>query len=179
MTTPPDILITQGYEARREHRSADAKRIFTEAIDLCRKADDPRGLARALSGLAQIERDLRDFERARPLYEEAVSIYRSSNDRPNLAHTVRHLGDILRHQGRLELAEPCYLEALQIYRNEVEAAPLELANTIRGFALLKGENGETKEALSLWEEAKKLYATVNVQAGVAESDRQIALLTQG
>jgi tetratricopeptide (TPR) repeat protein len=95
-----------------------------------------------------------------------------------VAHTVRHLGDILRKQGQGVSSESCYSEALEIYRKSQETPLLDLANTLRGFALLKGENGEAEEARSLWREARDLYAALNIQAGVDEGNRRISLLSQ-
>jgi tetratricopeptide (TPR) repeat protein len=118
-----------------------------------------------------------DLEGALRHYEDAVQIYRSLDNALALAHTVRHVGDILRNLDRLELAEPCYSEALSIYRSHPESSPLDLANTIRGFALLKVSTGDGVEAKLLWQEAARLYAAVDVQAGAAEAERQIALLT--
>jgi hypothetical protein len=74
------------------------------------------------------------------------------------------------------LAEPCYHEALTIYRAHKETPPLDLANAIRGLALLKSNAGEVEEARALWAEARDLYAAVNVEAGVKESSRRLALL---
>ena len=56
---------------------------------------------------------------------------------------------------------------------------LDLANALRGFALLRTSEGERDEAVALWREARSLYNAVNVQPGVAESDRQIELLSAG
>ncbi|MDQ2839448.1 MAG: tetratricopeptide repeat protein, partial [Acidobacteriota bacterium] len=141
MANTPDTLITQGYQARREHRLANAKQLFAEAVELCRKADDRKRLAKALTGIGQIERDLHDREAARKHYEEAVTLYRALDDPLRLAHTVRHVGDILQDDGQRELAEPCYEEALEIYREHQETSPLDLANTIAGFARLKVKTG--------------------------------------
>jgi tetratricopeptide (TPR) repeat protein len=177
MTTPAE-LIGQGYQARRDHRSDDAKRSFAEAVQLCREADDQRGLEQALIGLGQIERDLRDGDQARRCYEEAVAICRKLDDPLHLAHTVRHLADILREAHDGPLAESFYIQALDIYRRNEQTSRLDLANTIRGFALLQSECGKTEEALSFWREAKVLYADVNVQAGVEESDHYLSLLSR-
>jgi tetratricopeptide (TPR) repeat protein len=95
-----------------------------------------------------------------------------------LAHTVRHVGDILQDQAKLDLAEPCYREALDIYRCHPETPPLDLANTLRGYALLKGAQGRAQEASLLWLEARTLYMETSVAAGVTESERQIARLTK-
>ena len=109
-------------------------------------------------------------------YEEAAVIYREEGDILKLAHTIRHVGDIYRNLGKQELAEPCYGEALELYRANKKTAPLDLANAIRGYALLKHDQGEVQQAKSLWQEARDLYASVNVEAGVAESSRRLALL---
>ena len=175
MSEISDDRVRQASQARKEHRLADAKRDLKVAVDLCRKAGTPLELARALTGLGQIERDLQEIEAAREHYEEAVAIYRAEGDALKLAHAIRHLGDIYRHEGHRELAEPCYREALNLYRSR-EAPPLDLANAIRGFAILQDDAGEVNEARSLWNEARELYAAVNVEAGVAESTRRLAVL---
>jgi tetratricopeptide (TPR) repeat protein len=175
-SSPPDKLINQGYQARREHRPDDAMLLFAEAVDLCRKSGDHALLAQALTGLGQIARDLHQDDVALKHYEEAVALYRIL-DRPLvLAHAVRHVGDILRNQEKYHQAANRYEESLQIYRSHPQTYPLDLANAIRGYALLKGETGDTQEAKQLWLEAKGLYANLKVQEGVAEADAQIARL---
>ncbi|MGA9417350.1 MAG: hypothetical protein WBV60_21855, partial [Terriglobales bacterium] len=89
------------------------------------------------------------------------------------AHTVRHVADIRREAARLDLAESCYHEALHLYRNHAATPPLDLANAIRGLAILKTDAGDAATAIALWEEARDLYAAVNVEAGVAESNRRL------
>ena len=177
MRKSADELITLGYQSRREGRPQDAKTFFSQAVELCRGGDDRSLLASALTGLGQIERDLKNRGAALELYREAVDILRSGTDQLRFAHTIRHVGDILRGDGSVEEARPCYEEALRIYRNHSETSPLDLANAIRGFALLKGAVGEAEESKSLWREARGLYESVKVEAGVQESERQIALLS--
>ncbi|MGA9669243.1 MAG: tetratricopeptide repeat protein [Terracidiphilus sp.] len=170
-------LLKEGCRARREDRPADARVSFAEAVEQCRGTDDKTMLAQALAGLGQIERDLGQLDAAVKLYAEAVELYRTV-DRPlALAHTVRHLADILRHQVQLDLAAPHYREALAIYRSHEETPPLDLANALRGYALLKSSEGEAEEATRLWREASGLYAAAGVEAGVVESQVQIERLT--
>jgi tetratricopeptide (TPR) repeat protein len=173
----PTKLLERGFEARREHRIADAREHLAEAVELCRKHNDRALLARALTGLGQIERDLHNLDVALRLYQEAADLYRSLDDLLLLAHTVRHVGDILRNQGQLKEAALAYTEAIEIYRSQRQTTPLDLANAIRGYALLKGKTGETEEAWNLWKQARDLYASVNVKAGVEECNVQIASLT--
>ncbi len=172
-------LIDDALQARREGRRQDAKRDLTEAIALCRNSAARAELARALATLGQIERDLHNLDAARQNYEDAIAIYRTVGDASSLAHAVRHLGDVHRSAGHPSLAEPCYEEALTFYRDHHETTPLELANAIRGLAVLKADAGDRLKAISLWKEARALYAEAGVKEGVAESDARLTALNSG
>jgi len=176
MSEQSEKLRKRAAAARREHRLEDAKRDLIEAVALCREGHEETDLAKALTGLGQIESDLEDHAAALNNYEEAAAIYRSRGDSQRLAHTIRHVGDIHRREKRADLAEPCYREALEIYRRDETAPPLDLANALRGFAILKEEMGELLQAKPLWEEARELYAAVGVKEGVAESSRRLDVL---
>jgi hypothetical protein len=75
-----------------------------------------------------------------------VASARRGADPLRLAHRVRHLGDAYYYAGRAALAEPCYVEALSIYRGHARTRPLDLANAIRSFAVLKDEVGAAADA---------------------------------
>jgi len=108
----------------------------------------------------------------------AVASVRKVDDPLKLAHAVRHLGDAYYYAKRLAKAEPCYVEAISIYRANENRKPLDLANAIRSFAVLKDQVGATEEGKRLWQEAHDLYLTVKVPAGVAESAARLALLAR-
>jgi tetratricopeptide (TPR) repeat protein len=108
----------------------------------------------------------------------AVVRARTGDDPLRLAHRVRHLGDAYSYAGRPASAEPCYVEALSIYRRHERTRPLDLANAIRSFAVLKHQVGATEQAQSLWQEAHDLYVALNTSAGVAESAARLALLAR-
>ena len=169
-------LRVRAHQARRENRPNDARQDLIEAVALCRREGNGIELAGALADLGQIERDLHCNDAALKNYEEAAAIYRAAGDVLDWAHTVRHIGDILRNMGRKDLAEPYFRTALDLYRGDAKTAPLDLANTLRGYALLMDDNGESVRAKPLWQEARDLYAAVGVDAGVKESSRRLALL---
>lgn len=173
-----DQLMQRAVEAKRSQRFADARQDLLQAIGLLRQQPASIELARALRLLGEVERKLHDNAAARRHYEEAVALYREHGDRLALAHTVRHLGDVYQEAKNPELAEPCYREALELYRSCADAPPLDLANAIRSMAVLKGESGETEQARTLWQEARGLYAQVNVAQGVAESSARLARLAE-
>jgi len=171
-----ESLILQGYDARRERRTADAAVHFSRAVERCRVLGEALLLARALTGLGQIERDLGNTSAAAGHYEEAIAIYRGAADPLAVAHAVRHLADIHRNRGEFDEAAACYQESLDIYRNHSETPPLDLANALRGYALLKGQTGDAGSSAQLWREAGALYESAGVEAGVTESRAQIARL---
>jgi tetratricopeptide (TPR) repeat protein len=80
---------------------------------------------------------------------------------------VRHLGDAHQDLDQHGQAESCYREALSLYRAG-DSRPLDLANAIRSYALLKECAGQHEEARELWAEARTLYASVNASGGVDE-----------
>ena len=133
-------------------------------------------LAEALAGQGQVERDEGKTQAALKHYSEAVELLRKEGDGRRLAHAIRHVADIERGHKNWAKAAADYEEALALYRADEETPALELANALRGCALLKGETGEDEEAKYLWYEAKALYEQAGVEAGVAESQSHIAFL---
>jgi tetratricopeptide (TPR) repeat protein len=176
MSSEIDAILLTARQARNEHRLQDAKCTLLDGMERCRQTGQQADLALMLKALGQIERDMGNPEVALPLYEEAVSIYREQYQSLALAHTIRHVADIQRGLGRTEVAEANYREALAIYRGHPETSLLDLANGIRGLAILTFDTGKREEAAALWQEAHDLYAAVNVEAGVKESSRRLALL---
>jgi tetratricopeptide (TPR) repeat protein len=178
MTESIDNLLHEAMRARRERRHEDARRGLLQAASDARDGGFHQELASVLTALGQVERDLNHLETAGDCYEEAAGIYRAEGNQLKLAHTIRHAGDILRHEKHMDRAGSCYQEALTIYRNHPDTSPLEIANAIRGMAILQGELGRHVEAQALWKEARDLYASVKVEAGVEESERRIAELEE-
>jgi tetratricopeptide (TPR) repeat protein len=175
--TAAEKLIKDGYRRRREHRLDDAMHAFTEAVTSARAAADSPVLARALVGLARIERDRKHLDEAYTNYAAAEQIVRTLDDALWLAHVVRHLGDVHREQGRFAEAAPRYAESLSIYRNTADPDELDFANALRGAALNADVLDERTAARHLWREARALYASAEIVAGVEESDRQVARLS--
>ncbi len=153
----------------------DARRFFSQAVEFSSGRSDVV-LARVLIELGRIERDLKNTHGAIDCYLRAASIYRSTSDPLRLAHTIRHVGDILRGDGRPEEAKPYYEEAVGIYRQDRASSTLDVANALRGFALLNEDLRDMEQARVLWREARQIYAAAHVQAGVEESAERLRVL---
>jgi len=171
-------LMREANRLRFEDPGA-SQRLYEEAAEYARQHGSGRHLIQALKGLGQIARDSRANDLALRLYQEAVGLCRQENHALLLAHTIRHVGDIHQDMKRDDLAAPCYEEALAIYRSHKQTSTLDLANAVRPFALLKEHTGVSAEAKHLWAEARDLYATANVQAGVKECSRHLSTLDAG
>lgn len=180
-------LLTGGARARRDGRSAEAKQAYAEAAALSREADDTLLLVQSLKGLGQIVRDEGNKQEALQHYEEAASICRGLDAPLLLAHTIRHVADIQRELGLSSDADAHYAEALNIYRKHPERNTLDLANTLRGYAVLQSALEKKTEAIALWQQAGYLYDQVwrepespftesDLAPGIEEAQLQIAML---
>lgn len=171
-----ESLLEQGREAKREHRLKHAQSLFRKALDESRNSEN-RGLRATLyTELAYVERTLGEFEHSKTHYLKAAAIFREIQQPLRWAHSARHAADVLREQGKRERADVLYAEVLATYRANNGTSRLDLANAIRGFALLKTQMGAVRDALALWEEARNLYLSENIQAGVDECSAQIGSL---
>lgn len=124
----------------------------------------------------RLARKERNFTAARARYAEAAKIYRSQDDALAYAHTIRHIADIFMQESNLAEAKPLYEEALEICRTNLGTKILDLANTIRPYALLNELQGSKAAARTLWEEARNLYGSLRMKPGVSECEAHIGQL---
>ena len=90
-----------------------------------------------------------------------------------VAHSVRHLGDVYRHARRT----PSVATTKRLPRGEDSPPTLDFANAVRPMAILQADLGRRAEALTLWREARDLYAAVGIADGVEEAERWLERLT--
>jgi tetratricopeptide (TPR) repeat protein len=117
-----------------------------------------------------------DFPAARARYSEAAKIYRDLNDFLGYAHTIRHIADIYRQESNLSEAKALYEESLEVYRSNLHTKLLDLANTVRAYALLNEEQGNFDLTSQLWKEARNLYGSLRLDQGVSECEAHISRL---
>ncbi|ESQ76293.1 hypothetical protein ABAC402_05310 [Asticcacaulis sp. AC402] len=97
-------------------------------------------------------------------YTRAEAAYTLEGDKGGRAYCLRHRGDILRELGQTTEGEIRLREAERLYRQLDD--PLGLANTLRCLALMRDDIAAT----ALWLEARLLYQSLGVEAGIAEAD---------
>jgi tetratricopeptide (TPR) repeat protein len=116
-----------------------------------------------------------DAAAAEQLYRQGAALARSEDDDVLRAHALRHVSDLARERGDVGEALAAAEEAVTLYRAAPDARPLDLANALRQLALALEGAGHPQEAVPAWQEARGLYARVDVQAGVEEADRHLAV----
>jgi tetratricopeptide (TPR) repeat protein len=171
-----ESLLDQGREAKRQHRLKYAQSLFRKALDGSRTSDDRALRATLYAELAYVERTLGELEHSKTHYLMAAGAYRELEQPLQWAHKARHAADILREQGRRDESGRLYAEVLEVYRANADAIKLDVANAIRGFALLKTGMGADRDAIALWKEARDIYRSENIEPGIEESTRQIESL---
>lgn len=119
--------------------------------------NDNPDLARSLSDLARVMKDLGQLNDAEQLIREAVGIRRKpGNDRAALAVLLNNLGSLLEQQGCLGEAEATYRESLQTRRDMLGEWDPEVANVLRNLVGCLRKQGRLPEAEALARESLEI-----------------------
>ena len=87
--------------------------------------------------------------------------------------STRHLANLQRALGNDADSESNYREAIGIYKADSQTRIGDLANALRGFALVFEKRSKISQAKTAWEETKELYQSCNLQAGIDEANRKL------
>jgi tetratricopeptide (TPR) repeat protein len=123
---------------------------------------------------ARADRNAGRRDEAEHAYGAAASQARTENEPLALAHAQRHVSDLARERGSIDEALSAAAEAVAIYRAQSGSRPLDLANALRLNALALDAADRREEAAALWQEARGLYSSLGVTAGVDEADLRLA-----
>ena len=123
---------------------------------------------------ARRDRQAGNHDAARRGYTSAAELARSQTQPLALAHALRHVSDLARERGSFKEAAAAAGEAVAIYRAQLNSYPVDLANALRLHALALARTGLDRDALPLWKEARELYKSAGISAGVKEAERQLA-----
>jgi tetratricopeptide (TPR) repeat protein len=119
-------------------------------------------------------RKKRDLAAARAHYAEGAKLHSEQGEVLAYAHAIRHVADMYQEETNLAEAKPLFEDALKIYRSNLHTRVLDLANTVRPYALLQEMLGDADSARELWLEARNLYASLRIDAGVANCEEHLA-----
>jgi tetratricopeptide (TPR) repeat protein len=160
-------LLSRAAQARQSGEAADAERLFKQAAA---EAANEDAIARAegLMGVAQARRDKGDRIGAAIYYSEAITLLRNAENNERLAYALRHAAEVRSELNEFAVAANHIQEAIRLYRALDVADPLGLANSLRVSAL-----NDEREAHASWREARELYSTGHIAAGVDEANRHL------
>jgi tetratricopeptide (TPR) repeat protein len=175
MTDKFKELLAEGHRAQKENRLSASRAAFFDVVRKAAEEGDRPALAEALGGLAEAEDGIGNCVAARHHYASAAALYREIGPPKMLACTLRREADLWIQTNQSAEAEPLYLEAEKVYRQSGEESALDLAHTLRALALIREAKGETTAARSLWQEACKIYARLEVKDAFAECNRKLSL----
>ena len=115
-------------------------------------------------GVAQSRRDTGDRTGSAIYYSEAITLLRNAEATERLAYALRHAAEVRSELREYAAASSHIQEAVSLYRTVSDPDPLGLANALRVSAL-----NDEREARASWTEARDLYQSVAVAAGVEEA----------
>lgn len=113
---------------------------------------------------------------AREQYAIAAQAHRQSGNILAYAHSIRHIADIYQKEHNATAARPLYEEALELYRSNLETKLLDLANAVRPYALLLEQQDDRASAKQHWEEARNLYGSLRLEAGIVECNTHLTAI---
>lgn len=170
-------LLNEAWDKRRSKKYDEALGLVKKAQDLS-KEDDYDSLGRIFHVYMQLEYDQDNFSTALKYCQKSLEYYRKTDDSSKIAHSLRHVADLQREMGQDASSESNYREVIDIYRTISKMNAGNLANALRGFALVLEQRDKITEAISVWEETRELYKKCGIQAGVSEAGDKLESLRQ-
>ncbi len=168
------MILQKADEARRQGQLETARRAFEQALETSSLSQDEHGRLAALKGLGQLERDAGNPDQALYYFDDATRLARRTATKRLVAHTIRHYADAYRAAGQLAQALPLYQEALALYGEDPATPGLELANALRPAAIVFEQLSHNQRAVKYWQQARTLYESAGIEAGVLECDEGIS-----
>lgn len=147
---------------------------FKEALRICQKIQNTKGMAEAWAGLASVSVKNRKHQKAAEEYKKAISIYPSSSPQLRLGMLYADLGQVYTALEEWKKAKRAFLRAQELCR---------LHGFSKGDAeldVLLGElyfrQGKINEALGILKQACQLFAKINDFTALSANLQYLALL---
>jgi tetratricopeptide (TPR) repeat protein len=136
----------------------EGESLFSNALSVARKSDDPKLLAEALYGMALVSLNLNDFAKSRDYAEEAVALKTKlyGQDHHDVGQCLVILGRAL---GKLNLdseGQDKIRLGLEILRKESGPKQLDYADALREAALQSQASGDVHTGIKLFDESYRI-----------------------
>lgn len=121
------------------------------AVEMARRQENPRPLARAFDLLADVYRHRGDYEPSLAASERAISLLGELNDLDALGDALNDAGIVQRRLGRLSEAMAYYLRSIELEERAGNEAGM--ARTMTNLGVLYRQIGDLDRALELYRKA--------------------------
>jgi CHAT domain-containing protein/tetratricopeptide (TPR) repeat protein len=158
---------TQGRLAIARGDSAAAAGRFENSLKLSESSGDRRGVAKALTNLANIDRMKGNLERAESRFRTALDIYLQEGDKPGQANVLNNLGTLRTTQGDYPDATRKLEESQKIFRELNDTAGQ--ARTLNNLGIVLRAQGAYREALEHYQKALQLHRDAGDLQGIANA----------
>ena len=115
-TPAMQALLADGNKALAESRTADALRLFEQALATARTAGDKAGESKVLSGIGFTYRNLGQWQKMLDSFQQALPLSRQIGDKQGEAVALNLIGFAYFNLGQMAKALDLYQEALVLYR---------------------------------------------------------------
>lgn len=155
------VLNRAGLVRNLTGKPEQARASFEAALAISEGLGDRRGVAAAVSNLANWETEVGDLYRAVEYHQQALEIWRSLGRRSPEATTLASLGVTQTRLGRYEEALDVLRDALEI--QIPDARPVQLGNTLVAIGWAEHLSGHHQVAVSHFRRAVDLYRQVGAR----------------
>lgn len=145
-----------------------------EAIELFRKCDDQKGLAKALNILANVKTAKGYKQEAKEIYAESLAIRRRIGDRSGIGGSLNNLGAIAIEASELDLAKELLEESRDIFDEIGDRNYYGLA--LKNLGTVSEFQGRYAESLSLFKKSLEIYREVGDEHRAVTSQAHIATI---
>lgn len=139
-------------------RWADAEKIYQQAIEQAKEANDLRALAECQTVMGEFQRKQGHYSEASGWLDQALSIYREMGDDEGLGQVFHYQGTVAAHQGEYELSQKLYTQSLAI-RKRLKDQP-QIASLFSNMGIIARFQGKLQKARELHEKALKIRRAI-------------------
>ena len=133
-------LTLMGLNHLRQGSHSEAAQSFNQALEFCRRTQNPRQLAAVLNRLADLACYQGQYDQAVAQFSECLEISRQINDRFQQAVLLNNLGTIYHVRGELPRAEEYYRQSLELCQELGDQDGMALAlNNLGELATARGD----------------------------------------
>ena len=171
-----NALLDLAHSARAQSQYDEARRRYSQALDIYQRIGDQRGEANALLGLAESARAQSQYDEARRRDSQALDISQRIGSQQGEAYALRGLADSARAQSQHDEARRRYSQALDIsqrigYQMGEANALLGLAASARAQSQHDEARRRDSQALDISQRIGDQLGEANALLGLAHSAR--------